>query len=158
MTVSAIQRVREDPERVRAMLAARHFDAPLDRLLELDAQVRKLQAEKEQLQAERNKASKGGPPSDAVKAKMREIGDRIKQIDTELGPITEERDAHALWIPNDLAPDVPPGKDEHDNPVLREDAKRELGFAAKPHWELGEALGILDIPRGTKLAGSRFYV
>jgi len=156
--VSAIQRVREDPERVRAMLAARHFDAPLDRLLELDAQVRKLQAEKEQLQAERNKASKGGPPSDAVKAKMREIGDRIKQIDTELGPITEERDALALWIPNDLAPDVPPGKDEHDNPVLREDAKRELGFAAKPHWELGEALGILDIPRGTKLAGSRFYV
>jgi seryl-tRNA synthetase len=157
-TVTPLQRIREDPERVRAMLAARHFDAPLDRLLELDAQVRKLQAEKEQLQAERNKASKGGPPSDAVKAKMREIGDRIKQIDSELGPLTEERDGLALWIPNDLAPDVPPGKDEHDNPVLREDAKRDMRFLAKPHWDLGEALGILDIPRGTRLAGSRFYV
>ena len=135
------------------MLAARHFDAPLDRLLDLDGKVRQLQSEKEQLQAERNKASKGGPPSDAVKAQMRQIGDRIKQIDADLQPLTDERDDAALWIPNEVAADVPPGKDEHDNPVLREDAKRELGFAAKPHWEIGESLGILDIPRGAKLAG-----
>ncbi len=107
---------------MRAMLAARHFDAPLDRLLELDTKVRQLQSEKEQLQAERNKASKGGPPSDAVKAHMREVGERIKQIDAELVPLMAERDDLALWIPNDVAPDVPPGKDEHDNPVLREDA------------------------------------
>ena len=140
------------------MLAARHFDAPLDRLLELDQRVRQLQSEKEQLQAERNKASKGGPPTDAVKARMREVGERIKAIDPDLGPLMQERDDLALWIPSEVAPDVPPGKDEHDNPVLREDSKRELGFAAKPHWEIGEALGILDIPRGVKLAGSRFYV
>jgi seryl-tRNA synthetase len=156
--VTALQRIREDPERVRAMLAARHFDAPLDRLLELDAQVRRLQSEKEELQAERNKASRGGPPSDAVKARMREVGERIKVIDVLLQPLIEERDDLALWIPNDIAPGVPPGRDEHDNPVLREDAKRELGFEAKPHWEIGEALGILDIPRGVKLSGSRFYV
>ncbi len=143
---------------MRAMLAARHFDAPLDRLLELDTKVRQLQSEKEQLQAERNKASKGGPPSDAVKAHMREVGERIKQIDAELVPLMAERDDLALWIPNDVAPDVPPGKDEHDNPVLREDAKRELAFEAKPHWDVGEALGILDIPRGAKLSGSRFYI
>jgi seryl-tRNA synthetase len=156
--VTVLQRIREDPARVRAMLAARHFDAPLDRLLELDTKVRQLQSEKEQLQAERNKASKGGPPTDAVKAHMREVGERIKQIDTELVPLTAERDDLALWIPNEVAPDVPPGKDEHDNPVLREDAKRELAFEAKPHWDVGEALGILDIPRGAKLSGSRFYV
>jgi len=140
------------------MLAARHFDAPLDRLLELDTKVRQRQSEKEQLQAERNKASKGGPPTDAVKAHMREVGERIKQIDAELVPLMAERDDLALWIPNDVAPDVPPGKDEHDNPVLREDAKRELAFEAKPHWDVGEALGILDIPRGAKLSGSRFYI
>jgi seryl-tRNA synthetase len=156
--VTVLQRVRDDPERVRAMLAARHFDAPLDRLLELDTRVRTLQSEKEQLQAERNKASKGGPPSDAVKARMREVGERIRQIDTELLPLTAERDEAASWIPNELAPDVPPGNDEHDNRLVREDPKRELGFAAKAHWDLGEALGILDIPRGVKLAGSRFYV
>ena len=143
---------------MRAMLAARHFDAPLDRLLDLDTKVRQLQSEKEQLQAERNKASKGGPPTDAVKTHMREVGERIKQIDTALVPLMAERDDLALWIPNEVAPDVPPGKDEHDNPVLREDAKRELAFEAKAHWDVGEALGILDIPRGVKLSGSRFYV
>jgi seryl-tRNA synthetase len=156
--VTVLQRIREDPERVRAMLAARHFEAPLDRLLELDTKVRQLQSEKEQLQAERNKASKGGPPTDTVKAHMREVGERIKQIDAELVPLMTERDDLALWIPNEIAPDVPPGKDEHDNKIIRADPKRDLGFPAKPHWDVGEALGILDIPRGTKLSGSRFYV
>ena len=156
--VSVLQRIREDPDRVRAMLAARHFDAPLDRLLELDVKARELRQDKEQLQAERNRASKGGPPSDDVKRRMKEVGDRIKQIDADLVPVEAERDRLALWIPNEVAADVPPGTDEHDDPVLREDPKRTLPFPAKPHWELGEALGILDIPRGTKLSGSRFYV
>ncbi|HEY6958167.1 MAG TPA: serine--tRNA ligase [Candidatus Limnocylindria bacterium] len=156
--MSVLQRIREDPERVRAMLTARHFDAPLDRLLELDVKARELRQEKEQLQAERNRASKGGPPSEDTKRRMREVGDRIKQIDADLIPVEAERDRAVLWIPNEIAPDVPPGADEHDNPVLREDPKRTLPFAAKPHWELGESLGILDIARGTKLSGSRFYV
>ena len=156
--MTVLQRIREDPERVRAMLAARHFDAPLDRLLELDTKVRRLQSEKELLQAERNKASKGGPPTDDVKKRMRDVGERIKQIDAELTPLTTQRDDIALWIPNEVASEVPPGKDEHDNKIVRIDPVREKPFPAKPHWEVGEALGILDIPRGTKLAGSRFYV
>lgn len=156
--MTVLQRIREDPERVRAMLAARHFDAPLDRLLELDTKVRALQSEKERLQADRNAASKGGPPNEETKRRMREVGDRIRAIDAELQPLMTERDDLALWIPNEVAADVPPGKDEHDNVVMREDSKRELDFEAKPHWDVGEALGILDIPRGAKLAGTRFYV
>jgi len=140
------------------MLAARHFEAPLDRLLELDAKVRALQSEKERLQADRNAASKGGPPSEETKRRMREVGDRIRDIDAQFQPLMKERDDLALWIPNEVAADVPPGKDEHDNVVMREDSKRELDFEAKPHWDVGEALGILDIPRGAKLAGTRFYV
>lgn len=140
------------------MLAARRFDAPLDRLVDLDRQSRELRAKKELLQAERNRASKGGPPSDAVKARMREVGDEIKAIDALLGPLEAERDELALWIPNDLAPGVPEGKDEHDNRVVREDPKRELDFAAKPHWEIGEQLGILDLAGGVKLSGTRFYI
>src|SRR5687768_361631 len=155
--MNRLQRVREDPGGVRAMLAARHFEAPLDRILELDKQGRELRAKKELLQAERNKASKGGPPTDAVEARMREVGDQIKEIDAKLGPLETERDELVLWIPNDIAPGVPEGKNEHDNRVVREDPKSELRFPAKPHWEIGEALGILDIPRGAKLAGSRFY-
>ena len=136
------------------MLAARNFDAPLDRLIELDVKVRKLQSEKEQLQAERNKASKGGPPTDPVKEQMKKVGDRIRQIDEELVPLTAERDDAALWIPNEIAPGVPPGKDENDNRLVREDPKRDLGFEAKPHWDVGEALGILDIPRGAPFSSS----
>lgn len=139
------------------MLAARHFDAPLDRILELDRRSRELRANKELLQAERNKASKGGPPTDAVKAHMREVGEQIKEIDATLGPLETQRDELVLWIPNDIAPGVPEGRNEHDNQVVREDPKSVLSFPAKPHWELGEALGILDIPRGAKLSGSRFY-
>jgi len=156
--VSVLSRIRDDPERIRAMLKARHFDAPLDRLVELDKKVRELQSEKERLQAERNAASKGGPPSDAVKEQMRKVGERIKQLDAEFAPLEKERDDLALWIPNDIAPDVPPGKAEDDNVVMREDSKRDFDFEPKPHWEVGERLGILDIPRGVKLAGTRFYV
>ncbi len=158
MTVTVLQRVRDDPAAVRAMLAARHFEAPLDRLLDLDRRSRELRSEMEGLQAERNRASRGGPPTDAVKTRMREVGDRIRAVGEELAPVEAERDELALWIPNDLAPDVPPGAGEDDNRVVRQDPERALGFPAKPHWELGEALGILDIPRGVKLAGTRFYV
>lgn len=156
--MTPIQRIRDDPEKVRAMLAARGFDAPLDRILELDKVVRELKARKEGLQAERNRASRGGPPSDEVKARMREVGDQIRTIDTELAADEAEIEAKLLWIPNEIATGVPRGKDENDNVAVRKDEPRKLGFEPKPHWEIGERLGILDIPRGTKLSGSRFYV
>ena len=153
-----IDRVRQDPDEVRRSLERRGFEAPLDRILELDGRSRRLKAETESLRAERNRASKGGPPSEEVRARMREIGDRIKVIEAELDTVDRELGEHLLWIPNVIDPVVPPGKDEKDNVVVRQDVVRELGFPAKPHWEVGEALGILDIPRGTKLSGSRFYV
>ena len=107
--MTPLQRIRENPDEVRATLEARGFKAPLDRIIELDAQVRKLLSESETLKAERNRASKGGPPSDAVKARMRELGDRIKTIDAELGTLQAERDAALLWIPNVIDPKVPQG-------------------------------------------------
>jgi len=155
--MTPIQRIRDDPGKVREMLAARDFDAPLERILELDKVVRELKARKETLQAERNKASRGGPPSEAVKARMREVGDQVRTIDGELATAESELDERLLWIPNEIHPKVPRGKDEHDNVVVRQDKPKTLGFEPKPHWEFGERLGILDIQRGTKLSGSRFY-
>ena len=143
---------------MRATLTARGFDAPLDRIIELDEKARKLRAEAEALRAERNKASKGGPPSDDVKARMREVGERIASVEKELSAAEEQLNADVLWIPNVVDPDVPFGKGEADNPVVREDTPKPLPFPGLPHWELGERLGILDIARGTKLSGSRFYV
>ncbi|HEV8229780.1 MAG TPA: serine--tRNA ligase [Candidatus Limnocylindria bacterium] len=156
--MTTLQRIRDDHAGMRAMLEARRFEAPLDRIAELDAKSRALRAKKETLQAERNKASRGGPPSDAVKARMREVGDEIRGIDAELGPLEAERDELVLHVPNIVDPAAPRGTAYEDNKVVREDEPRKLAFAAKPHWEIGERLGILDIPRGTKLSGSRFYV
>ena len=156
--MNPIQRVREQPDEVRATLAARHFAAPLDRILELDARVRALKGEAEALRAERNKASKGGPPNDETKARMREVGLRIGAIEAEEKVVDDELQGYLLWIPNVIDDDVPAGAGETDNRVVRADPKRELPFPARPHWEIGESLGILDIPRGTKLSGSRFYV
>jgi len=158
VAVRPLDLIRQDPERVRATLTARGFDAPLDRIIELDATARKLRAEVEALRAERNKASKGGPPTDEVKARMREVGERIAAIEKDLAAAQTQLAADVLWIPNVLDPDVPIGKGEADNPVIREDAPKPLAFPGLPHWELGERLGILDIPRGTKLSGSRFYL
>lgn len=155
--MTPLQRIRDDPEKVRQMLAARGFDAPLDRVIELDKKVRELQAKKELLQAERNKASRGGPPSEETKRRMREVGDQIKTIDAELEGLRTELDAAALWIPNEVDPKVPKGKDEHDNKIVRKDEPKKLAFEPKPHWDVGEALGILDIPRAAKLSGSRFF-
>ena len=156
--MTPLQRIREDPQKVRDMLAARGFDAPLDRILELDRKARDLRAQVESLNAERNKASRGGPPSEEVKARMREVGERIKADQAELTALEAERDEKLLWIPNEIAPGVPQGKDEHDNKIVRQDKPRKLELVPQPHWDFGEALGILDIPRGTKLSGSRFYV
>jgi seryl-tRNA synthetase len=156
--MTPIQRIRENPDEVRATLAARGFAAPLDSILELDKKARELRRQLEEQSAERNKASRGGPPSDEVKTRMREVGERIKAISGELHALETERDEKLLWIPNVIDPRVPQGKDENDNKVVRKDAPKKLALEPRPHWEVGESLGILDIPRGTKLSGSRFYV
>ena len=153
-----IDQIRADPEAVRRMLTARGFDAPLDRIVALDARSRELKSETETLRADRNKASKGGPPTDEVKTRMRAVGTRIAEIDKELAAVDAELAGHLDWIPNVIDPDVPIGEGEADNPVIREDSAKALAFPGLPHWEIGERLGILDIPRGTKLSGSRFYV
>ena len=157
--MTPLQRIREDPEKVRDMLAARGFDAPpLDRILALDRKARDLRGQVEAQSAERNKASRGGPPSEDVKARMREVGERIKALQGELSALETERDELVLHIPNMLDAQAPRGAGEHDNKVIRQDVPPKRAIAAKPHWEIGEQLGILDIPRGTKMSGSRFYV
>ncbi|HEX9437075.1 MAG TPA: serine--tRNA ligase [Candidatus Limnocylindria bacterium] len=153
-----IDRIRQDPDEVRRTLELRGFEAPLDRIIELDGKVRALKTESETLKAERNRASKGGPPTPEVREQMRTVGGRIKAIDAELAVAQRQIDEDLLWIPNVIDPTVPQGKDEKDDPVVSQDPVRDLPFPAKAHWDIGEALGILDIPRGTKLSGSRFYV
>jgi seryl-tRNA synthetase len=90
---------------------------------------------------------------------MRQVGDRISQIEAESNEITARLEDKLLRLPNMPSADVQPGKDSQDNIEVRSWGKpTEFTFTPLPHWELGEKLGIIDFQRGVKLSGTRFYV
>ena len=160
-----IQLIRERPEEVRASLARRGIDPPIDRILELDAERRSLLTQAETLKAERNRVSKEiGKNKDAASRQtrieeMRQVGERIEVLDGMVRQVDEALQSALLEIPNLIDPAVPDGPDDSANVVLRTIGEpRTLDFEPKAHWDLGTALGILDFERGVKLTGSRFYV
>jgi seryl-tRNA synthetase len=161
-----IKLIREQPDFVRAQLARRGADtAQVDEVLAFDEQRRALLKEVETLKATRNAVSKEiGKMKDAAErdariAEMRTVGDRIAELDREVAAVEERQRAVMLEIPNLPHPDVPNGASEHDNIVVRTEGEpRTFGFTPRPHWELGEALGIIDFERGVKLSGTRFFV
>src|SRR5829696_9115425 len=157
--------IREDPERVKAPVATTYTDAPLDEILELDERRRALLTAVESLKAELNQGSKEvGRTKDAAQretliGRMRELGDRIGGLDEEVNAVDAELQRVMLEVPNIPLDHVPVAPDESGNVVIAEyGTKRDFDFTPKPHWELAEALGIIDFERGVKVAGSRFYV
>ncbi len=157
---------RENPKRIREALQLRQMDsAPVDQVIELDNRRRDIISQVEVLKAERNAVSKEiGQMKDPAERQakitaMRSVGDQIDQLDGQLRETEAQLDKLLPTFPNLPDPRVPAGKDEHENVVIRTIGKiPEFEFEPKPHWDLGPALGIIDFERGTKLAGSRFYV
>ena len=159
-----IRFIRENAEAVKAAMKNRNADVDVDGVLELDRRRRAIVAEADQLKAERNKLSKsigkmiqeGGDP-EAVKAQVRGMGERISELDAELREVDAKLREGLLYIPNMPSGTTPVGNDENDNPVVRVwGEKKELDFEPKPHWELGAELGLFDLERGAKIAGSGF--
>src|SRR2546430_6933131 len=162
-SVIDLKLLRASPQQVRAALA-RRGDPSLTRLLDeleaLDIRRRALTGKLDQLKAERNEAAKGdarlmkekGELPAAVREGRRKLGERIDTLEVELRSLEAAIEEKLLYVPNLPLPDVPDG-DESNNKVVRtwgEPAPR----GGKPHWELGETLGILDLARGAKLSGS----
>jgi len=163
-----LRQVRQDPEGARAQLARRldpTVDARLDALLALDVQRRRILSRVEALKAERNKATeevarrkRAKEAADDLLADLRASGDEVRALDEELRRVEADLDAQALEIPN-LPSNLCPDGDATANTVLRSwGTPPTFAFAPLPHWELGERLGLLDLPRGAKLAGSGFPV
>ncbi|NLV73792.1 MAG: serine--tRNA ligase [Chloroflexi bacterium] len=157
--------IREHPETVRQALVDLNTTGPLDEILKLDEQRRSVLAAIESSRAERNRVSKMIPTIEdnterqALVASMRQVGDQIKQMEESLNPIQERLDQALLEMPNMPDASVPIGPDESHNIVVRQpEVLPSFAFEPKPHWELGEALGIIDFERGVKVSGSRFYV
>jgi seryl-tRNA synthetase len=161
-----IRLIREQPDLVKAALGRTGVDpAQVDAVLAYDEQRRALLREVEQLKALRNAVSKEiGKMSDAAArdakiAEMRAVGDRIAELDCELAAVEEQQYAALMELRNLPHPSVPDGPDETYNVVIAQEGEpRTFDFTPKPHWELGEALDIIDFERGVKLSGSRFYV
>jgi seryl-tRNA synthetase len=131
---------------------------------ELDAKRRQVVASADQLKAQRNAASAAvGREKDPQKrqqmiAEMEDFKGRIAGFDQQVGELDEQIDTLMLQLPNLPDPQVPVGKSDAENKVVREVGEKRTIPNAKPHWELGEKLGIIDFDRGVKISGSRFYL
>ena len=159
----SIDLIREEPDVVRDAARRRGDDVPIERILELDARRRELIAEGDELRARRNRVSKElGQTKEKLPAtisEMRQVGARIKELDAEARKNDGELQDLLLAVPNIPDADVPTGKDDSDNVVIRTVGELpSFNFDPLPHWELGENLGIIDFTAGVKLSGSRFYV
>ena len=159
----SIELIRKDPEYVRQALLKRGEDIPIHRLAELDLRRRQMIQKGDDLRARRNEASKriaqmGERPTDLVD-ELRRLGDEIKLFEQEVSELETNIHGLLLELPNLPRDDVRPGLGEEDNLVLRTWGEpRSFDFAPRPHWELGEQLGIIDFQRGAKLSGSRFFI
>jgi len=161
----SIQFIREHEAEVRAGMAARRAETPLDRILEADARRRELLKELETLRGERNQRSTriGGTKDPAERQTLidetRGMSARIGAIEPLLKELEVELEGLLLQLPNLPDPSVPVGADESENVEIRRWGEpRSFDFAPLPHWDLGERLGIIDFERGARLAGSRFSV
>jgi len=183
-----LQRLREEPEAIRKGAIDKGEDpSTVDAALAADARRRELQGEADGLRAERNTASKSigetikagakpdGPEVAALRARSTEIGTQLSALEAELTTIEAQVEDLLLRIPNPAETDVPIGGEEA-NVTIRtwgeqlaraQPVEGEVGADApsggamwerKPHWELAEALDIIDLPRGAKVAGSGFPV
>jgi seryl-tRNA synthetase len=155
--------IRENPDMVKNAVASRNDTAPIDDILNLDIERRKILTESEVLKAKRNDVSKQiakmkEKPAELI-AEMRQVGDQIKAFDEKAGQIENELNNLLLQIPNIPHPETPVGKGEEDNAVVWSWGEpRTPDFEVVAHWDLGPKLDIIDFDRGTKLSGARFYV
>jgi seryl-tRNA synthetase len=158
--------LREQPEVVEAGIRARGATAPLQEYRESDARRRRLAQELDELRARRNRASetvaqakrRGADAGDAIE-ESRRVGEAIRAREDEHRAAELELADLALRFPNLPHPSVPVGGSAEDNVEVRRWGKpRKFAFEPRPHWELGELLGILDFERGARLAKSRFTV
>ncbi|MFO7869877.1 MAG: serine--tRNA ligase [Kiritimatiellia bacterium] len=160
-----IRRIREKPDEMRKGLKSRGEDTGVvDEILSIDARKRALLTETESLKSERNSASKEigalkkrGEDTAAAQKSVRSLGGKISALDAEIRELSSTLETRLMNVPNVPHETVPAGPDESGNRVVREHGeRREFDFEPLKHVELGSGLGIMDLERGAKIAGSGF--
>jgi len=159
-----IKDIRAQPETFIRAAELKQIDVDIRALLEVDGRLVELRKQLQDARTEQNAAGKriaklSGDEKDKAIAGITECKQRIKRLEEQIDRLQPEFDEQMVRVPQPPAPEVPVGDDESANRELRREGRvREFPFPPKDHVELGEALGIIDIPRGVKLAGARNYV
>ena len=158
----SIELIRQQPDMVRQALRNRGEAAAIDDLLALDEQRRQLIREGDRLRERRNLVSSelgrtAERPPELIQ-EMRQVGDRIRDLEQQVKDIDSALKEQLLAIPNLALSDVPLGAGEEDNIVVSAWGQPpNFDFEPLAHWDIGEKLGIIDFQRGVKLSGSRFF-
>jgi len=161
-----IRALRENLNEIKAALSKRGKDYQLDKFDELDKRRRALMHKSEEMKAKQNAASKqipilkkAGEDTTALMAEMKTLSDSIKALEPEVRALDEALENFLMGIPNTPHASVPAGLDENDNVEIRRWGEpTPFDFTPKPHWDLGDALGILDPATAAKIAGARFML
>lgn len=159
-----IQQLRTDLNNITRQLAKRGFTFPADAFNSLEAERKKIQTQTEELQAQRNAASKKigqakakGEDVTAIMNEVAHLGDALKQAEAHLDQVKNDLQKMLLEIPNLPHASVPEGKDETHNVQIRNWGEpRQFDFEIKDHVSIGEGLGLLDFETAAKLSGARF--
>ena len=157
---------RNNLDAIAKRLADRSFTLDLEAFRKLDSERRAALAESEQLKAKRNaesqeigKLKKAGQDTAELQQKVREMADRMAQLDQTAEAADNEFRQMLAGVPNTPHESVPTGKSADDNVEVRRWGKpAEFSFTPKAHWDIGPELGILDFDRATKITGARFAV
>jgi len=152
-----IKFIRENPEKVKKGIEKKRVQVDIDRLLELDKKRRDLLQEIERLRAEQNEISEKSKASQKMIDEARRLKREIKEKEPVLVKIEKEIEELVRTVPNLPFDEVPVGKDENDNKVLRRVGKKpKFNFKPKDYLEIAEKLDIIDVKRAAKVSGSRF--
>jgi seryl-tRNA synthetase len=155
----ALNFIRENPDLVRQGALRKGEPAPIDEILELDQEHRQLLGEEEAARGEMNARSANLAPSqlESVRAELGQLKGRIQKLQEDRRALQDQLSGLLMLVPNPPHESVPEGSSDEDNVVVRTWGEPpKFAFLPKPHYELGEALGIFDFERAVKISGSRF--
>lgn len=163
----SLELIRQQPDIVKAGIAKKNEGPEIvDEVLAVDRERRDLLQRADELKHHRNETSekiaglkRSKEDATAAIAEMREVGTRISELDEKVKAVDTKLHDLLLRLPNLPHASVPYGKNDKENTVVFTWGEKPVfGFQPKPHWEIGEQLGIIDSAAGAKISGSRFYV
>ncbi len=159
-----IKQIRENAEKFKAACETKQFDVDIHRLLEIESELRQRKSLLQDIATQKNTLGKSipklsGDEKQSALARLSELKPKEIEFQERIKDLQPEFDELMLQVPQPADDDVPVGKDDTENVEIRKEGQiRQFDFEPKDHVQLGLALGIIDIERGVKLAGTRNYI